>query len=779
MSSESLPVKKHSFPVGTSSFAQLVRRDNGEHVNYFIDKTLFIQRILEDPNTSVSLFPRFRRSGKSMNLDMLRCFFDIREREANHKLFQGLKIEKAVLANHEPCMKHQGQYPVIFLDFKKLSQSNFNEMYEQFKILVSELCEKHKYLIDSAKLDTFQKERIQAIRAGKANDGIYKNALKFLMQCLSLHYDGSKNIVLIDEYDVPFQRAIHQELYGKEKVNENYLAQLKDLFSVFLGDALKGNDAYLQKCIMTGIVRIAGAGVFSQLNNLTVYTIFDKPFSDCFGFTKVEVEQLVEAAFYDHPKKKEFMASLEGWYNGYRFGDVVIYNPWSVINACSDLKQDNIKDINYLKCYWLDTSNNELVRDKILNARNTKEAHEINETIAQLLSGGEVKKTINANLIFDSRIETIEHMWILLISTGYLKVTSFVPAAAGMINCSFAIPNVEVKSIYEQIFKDWIVREGIRDNSPLIAHLLKGNAKEFCEELEKFFKTTISVRDTSERKQHKKSIKDEKEDESYEAYYHGFMVGILGLSIYGAEHKVTLTSNRESGYGYYDLQLEPKNPTDPVYNKAVIFEFKRCLEEKHLDSEAKAALKQIKEREYETNLKERGIRTIVLIGVAFHKKRIKYQYTTLNAEQLRYKQPLSIPHSLFTNKPNAPVLSPATSKLPSLLSPKNPSPAAAATSLWPFFKKPSAAKPQPIALKPAEKHSLDIQATGPNEPEKKKSKLSLSKSARARVEDEEIEDVSPSPITGSPVFGESDSEAAHPSQEAKNKDTQPLVKKQK
>lgn len=656
----SSPKRIRKFPIGTSSFAELVSRKEDAYVNYFVDKTLFIQQLIESSG-KVLLFPRFRRCGKSMNLDMLRCFFDVREKEINRKLFEGLKIERARLSGNEPCMNYQGQYPVIFLDFKKLSQSNYKEMYEQFKMLLSDVYGQHRYLIASPKIEKYQKEMIQAVIERKADDATYKNALNHLMEYMHHHHDNKKVIILIDEYDVPFQRAIHQGLYGKEDVDKEYLKGIKDLFSIFLGDALKGNDKYLEKCVMTGIVRIAGAGIFSQLNNLDVWTIFDKKFSDCFGFTEEELVHLLEET-----SNREKLAQFREWYNGYRFGNSIIYNPWSVIKCL---------DRNKFDTYWLDTSNNDLVREKILNCRNTQEAHEINETIGLLLAGSEVKKIINESLIFDSRTETVEHLWILLLSTGYLKVNNIVPTGAGIITCTIAIPNIEVKSIYEQIFKDWLAREGIKEDSPLITHLLKGNAKEFCEELEKFFKHTVSVRDIFERKKQRKASKEEKEDEDYEAYYHGFMVGILGLSIYGAKHKVLLTSNRESGHGYYDLQLEPKNPADPIYNKAIIFEFKRCLEEKDLEKEAKVAFKQIKEKEYETNLHERGVKTIVLIAVAFHRKKLKHKHEEVSTDKLNYKK---VQLSSIVN-PSISIVSALPAAVPSTasLSLMKPAPAAA------------------------------------------------------------------------------------------------------
>ncbi len=667
----SSPKRMRKFPIGTSSFAELVSRKDSAYVNYFVDKTLFIQQLIESSG-KVLLFPRFRRCGKSMNLDMLKCFFDIREREVNRKLFEGLKIERAIVNGNESCMNYQGQYPVIFLDFKKLSQNNYQEMFEMFKTLIRRLYEEHDYLLKSPNLTEAQKGRINAIINEKANDASYKDGLRELIEFVYRHYNNKKLIVLIDEYDVPFQRAIHQGLYGKEDTDKEYLKEIKSLFSVFLGDALKGNDKYLEKCVMTGIVRIAGAGIFSQLNNLKVHTILDKPFSGCFGFTKMEVEHLVKEVLINYPKVEEFMVALEKWYNGYRFGDEIIYNPWSVIRACDDLLQQNIKDINHLNCYWLDTSNNELIRDKLLNCRTTEEEREVNELIATLISGKEAEKTLNSNLIFDSRIESIEHLWVLLLSTGYLNIVANERTADDQLKCKLAIPNREVRVIYTQVFRDWAKKKGISSDSPLIKYLLEGNAEDFCKELDGIFKKIVSVRDTIEKQPGKKGSKEEKktkDDETFEAYYHGFMVGILALSLNANYHKVMLTSNRESGYGFYDLLLEPKSVNDQTYNKAVIFEFKHCHEEKDLEKEAKLALKQIKEKEYETNLKERGVKTIVLIGVAFHKKKLKYKHEEMSTNKLIYKkaQVSDAVVPLLSSVPSSIATVPALPKMPSKL----------------------------------------------------------------------------------------------------------------
>lgn len=593
---------KH-FPVSESIFKELVKKEDNNYYYYFADKTLLIQEILEN-HRRVTLITRPRRFGKSTNMSMLEYFFDIRKADESLELFKGLKIENAHLSNGKSCMEYRGKYPVIMLNFKILGQSNYAEFLEMFKKMLSKLYLEHDYLLESEKLTSAEKNICEKIINDQAEERDYKNALNHLIANLRRHFN-QRVIVLIDEYDTPFQRAIHTGLHLKD--NGNYFENLKILMGTFLGEGLKDNED-LENCVMTGIVRISGAGIFSQLNNVDVWTVLDEKFSEHFGITEKELELLLKDA-----NRKSEIKQFSHWYNGYQFGKTIIYNPFSIIKSL---------DRNNFDSYWLDSSNNQLIYDSLLKPQGEIERLEINQTIASLMAKNDVTKIISNSLVFDSKINSMEHLWTLLISAGYLKVKSAIRINdTTKATCTLQIPNQEVWNIYNDVFTLWIKEFGIREDSSLMNHLLSGNAEKFCEELKRFFIQVISFRDISE----KQIFTDQ--DAKYEAYYHGFMVGMLGLSMYRS--KARLISNRESGYGYYDLVIEPRDIQDPIYNKAIIFEFKRAESDENLSHVAEAALAQIKKNHYATDIFARGIKQIVIIGAAFCGKQLETCYEIL------------------------------------------------------------------------------------------------------------------------------------------------------
>ena len=432
--------------------------------------------------------------------------------------------------------------------------------------------------------------------------------------------------VLIDEYDTPFQQAIHQRLKSNSKPplsaiqnNEetktvDYFDALKTLMGTFLGDGLKDNKD-LETCVMTGIIRIAGAGIFSQLNNVDVWTVLDEPFSEFFGFTQEELDQLL----IETGKTSESKQFAE-WYNGYEFGGKIIYNPLSVIKS---LDRDKFAN------YWLDTSNNMLIHDSLLKPRQESDKQIINEAVATWISGQAVEKSVDEHLVFDGNLNTLEHLWILLISSGYLKVVSK-NAEAENFQCSLQIPNKEVFHLYQKVFVEWLYTFGVSEESPMIQHLLRGKAEDFCLELQKFFLVTLSVRDGL-----KDAVK-QNDEERYEAFYHGFMAATLGLSL--SKTHAILKSNREGGHGYYDLMLSPRDPHDFVYNKAIILEFKRAEKNEDVGKAADLALNQIIAKEYHTNIVERGVKEVVLIGLAFYGKHLEFRHKMISANKLKIKK---------------------------------------------------------------------------------------------------------------------------------------------
>ncbi len=606
------------FPVSESSFAELVKKENGQHMYHFVDKTLFIKEILEKPRR-ISSITRPRRFGKSINFNMLGWFFDIRKKEVSQKLFEGLKIESAKLNNGKSCMDYRGKYPVISMNFKTLGQNNYEEFLGMFRNLVSTLYLTHDYLLDNDKLKKTEKTMFEKIMGKQADNDDYETALKKLMNYLH-RYFGERVVILIDEYDTPFQQAIHQRLKAKPKQKSadesDYFDALKTMMGTFLGDSLKDNED-LETCVMTGIIRIAGAGIFSQLNNIDVWTVLDEPFSEFFGFTQEELDKLLLETGKIAESKK-----FADWYNGYEFGGKIIYNPLSVIKSL---------DRNKFGSYWLDTSNNMLIRDSLLEPRDECDQLEINEAVATWVSGKAIEKSVGEHLIFDSNINALEHLWVLLISSGYLKVTSQnIDLPSNKIDCFLKIPNQEVLCLYRDIFTVWLNDLGVSEHSSLIQHLLRGEAESFCKQLQEFFKAVVSVREGS-----KKQVKTQGDDK-YEAFYHGFMVGMLGLSM--NKSNAILDSNRESGYGYYDLMLAPRDPNDSLYNKAVIFEFKRAREDEDIGKAAETALNQIIEKEYQTNIVERGVKKVVFIGFAFRGKLTSFCHKTYSTDRLKIKK---------------------------------------------------------------------------------------------------------------------------------------------
>jgi len=607
---------KRKFKIGDSNFRDLVeRRQDGEFKNHFVDKTLFIQQVLENQG-KVLLITRPRRFGKSTNLNMLKYFFSTDLAAATKDLFRGLKIEQAKLEEGQACMDYQGQYPVISLSFKDLKQENMEDFQIRFKYVIKRLYGDFSYLRESNILSEADKQITQSFIDHKADWGEYEGALQGLIDFLYQHHGSRKVIVLIDEYDVPFQNALHLRDYAKtaeeRSQGEKYLENLRKFFGIFLGAALKDNDQ-LEKCVMTGIVRLAGAGIFSDLNNLDVFTVLDAPFRDSFGFTEAELINLLTEC-----DKKNELEEYRRWYNGYQFSGQTIYNPWSVIKALSADK---------FAAYWLGTSNNDLIRSMLCNPKSPEDARKINSTVAELVAGFEVEKQIDAQLIFDNRTQSLEHLWILLISAGYLHVVKFTRNPQdGSLLCTLAIPNIEVKSLYSTVFLDWLREKGqLQNSSAMIEHLLKGEAEQFCQALQKIFLNVVSSRDAPHSK-------NEEDSTRYEAFYHGFMVALLALSQGKNQQEAMLKSNRESGHGFYDLVLEPKDNSGS-YSKGVIFEFKRAESEQKLKEEAKTALNQIKKKKYIADMANRGVGEIVCIGMAFYQKKLQWKIEFYNREK--------------------------------------------------------------------------------------------------------------------------------------------------
>jgi len=583
---------KH-FPIGFDDFAKLVHKEgSGEYSYYFVDKSLLIKDLL-NPTDDIILLTRPRRFGKTMNMSMLQHFFDIEHAAENRTLFVGLKVEDATVTldetTHLRCMNYQGQYPTIFITLKDCAFNTFGECYENIKGLIYEVYVTHNYLLTSDRLIDSEKAVFQRILNKSALDDEYNTALKSLCKYLSAHY-SRKVMVLIDEYDTPFQMALHKGYYD----------ELQPMMRTLIGGVLKGN-VYLEKAVLTGILRIAGAGIFSGANNVSAYTVLDERFSEHFGFTEDEVQKmLVDMEQYGLVNAQSKLEQVREWYNGYQFGKAIIYNPWSTMVCFSR----NF----HCDTYWVNTSDDKLLRDLLPQSSSA-----VQRCIRDLIAGEPAEVVVRKELRFDEELTPEKHVWSLLLSAGYLKVVASKSSDLD-VRCAVQIPNMEVGAVYRGVFKEWL--EGIMnvtERDTLIEYLLTGDAKKFGEGLKAFYMRTVSHFDVGSDK--------------IEAFYHGFMVGLVGLC--QMDHKTYLHSNKPSGLGRYDLVIEPKNVKHPKYNVGIILEFKRTLKKKELKSAAAEAIEQVKRLHYDTELRSRNVQNIVIIGIAFCGKVLEHSCESL------------------------------------------------------------------------------------------------------------------------------------------------------
>ncbi len=539
--------------ISNSDFGKFIKKDY-----YYVDKSLLIEELLNNQNELI-LLPRPRRFGKTLNLSMLKYYFDIRE--DNKDLFKGLEIEKRDIFN-----KHINKYPTIYLTLKEVKGLSWDKIYGSFKVEISDLYKEHKYLLKSNKLDNYDKELIDKIIRREVELQDYERSLYKLSEYMYKHY-GKEVVILLDEYD-----TVMNSFYDKDTYNN-----IASFLRGFIGSAFKDNK-YLSKGVITGILRIAKESIFSGANNIAVYNILDNDFSNKFGFTEDEVAKILK--YFDLENKAE---EVRNWYNGYTFGNNVIYNPFSIANYVQT---------KALKLYWLNTSNNSLIEDLLINSDES-----VKEKLEELIKGNSIKENIEESIIFNE-INT-RYLWSLLLFSGYLKA---IEAPNGKYILS--IPNREIGKLYNKIMEKYftdLVPElsNIMDN---ISHSLVSNDIEnFSKEFEKLLISKISSYDIGKRK---------------EGVYHV----ILLLSLLRLEHKnqYEVKSNGESGHGRYDICVIPKNKNKTGY----IIEIKVAKKNEDLKNKAEKAIKQIEEKEYTTELKNKSIKSIVLLGIAFEGKRI-------------------------------------------------------------------------------------------------------------------------------------------------------------
>lgn len=560
---------KRKIPIGISDFKELI-----QDKCYFIDKSLLIKEFM-DVNAKIVLIPRPRRFGKTLNMSMIKYFFQNTE-EDNRKLFVGLNIEK-----EKGLMEIQGKYPVIFLSFKDEKHLSFENLETSLKRLMSDIYLEHRYCLDNVNLHEVEIEYYNKVLRKELNLVELSDSLSKLSKFIYDYYK-KKVIILVDEYDVPIQAGY---------VN-NYYNEVIAFTRNFLSAAFKDN-IYLEKAMITGILRVAKESIFSGLNNLEVASILSYNFRDKFGFTENEVE-----TFLKDYEIIEDIKEVKNWYNGYIFCEETIYNPWSILNYVSKYKEG-------LKPYWVNTSSNDLV-----NILLAKGGEDVKKDLEYLIEDKEIVKYIDDNIVMSDIDKSSENLWSFLLFTGYLKV--FGKERQGLRDYyKLKIPNLEIKSLYISIIENWFNtsiskhKYGIMLNS-----LVSGDIKTFGKLLKQFVLNSISYFDVG-------GYEGEK-------VYHAFVLGLL-VSITDT-HEVL--SNRESGYGRYDVMIIPRNKEE----LGIIIEFKKLDidDVETLEETAESALKQIENRKYSNELIYRGINRIMELGIVFKGKEVFIKKRDLN-----------------------------------------------------------------------------------------------------------------------------------------------------
>ncbi|MCF7899804.1 ATP-binding protein [Candidatus Babeliales bacterium] len=554
--------KLKNMPIGISDFKELI-----ENNYYFADKSLFIKEII-NAAAKVLLLPRPRRFGKTINLSMLKYFFEKIQKNNNKNLFKYLEIEK-----EKEIMQLQGQYPVIFLTFKDVKELSWEGTIEKIKDLISIEFSKHDYLLESNLLKDFEKEIFKNIITRKAEQFNYENSLKNLSKWLTKFYN-KKTIILLDEYDSPITAGY---------IN-NYYKEIISFMRSFLSAGLKDN-SNLEKAVITGVLRVARESVFSGLNNLKVYSILDEKFSEYFGFLQDEVEEILK--YYDLENK---IKEVKKWYDGYNFGNHKIYNPWSILNFASDKGKFAI--------YWVNTSDNQLIRDLITNGDYT-----LKRDLGDIIDNKDNRHVINENIIFSDLENISESTFNLLLFSGYLTISDYsYNEDKKFFWGKLSIPNEEIAGLYNNIILYWFKKSiNMDEYNFMLTNLINGNIEEFEEYFSDFVISSFSTFDIPEKKS--------------ENIYHSLVLGML-ISL---RKDYIIKSNREGGFGRYDVMLIPKDK-----NKlGIIIEFKKTKPNETLDHAVQTALEQIKEKKYDQEFKDLDIKNILHLGIAFKGKEIK------------------------------------------------------------------------------------------------------------------------------------------------------------
>ena len=558
---------KKKLPIGISNFKEII-----EDEYYYFDKTEFIENLFEEVS-KIKLFTRPRRFGKTLNMSMIKYFFDIENKNENKKLFENLKISE------NEYFKKQGTAPVISISFRNYDESSWENGFEMIKNTISDLYDEFEFVKEN--LSARKKEKYDSILFNRATEATWKLSLLDLTKYLYEYY-GKKVVVLIDEYDQPI---IDSYVKG-------YYQEAISFFKTFYGVVLKDNN-YLEMGIMTGILRVAKENIFSGLNNLRVHTILDNRFTEYFGITESEVEKVLK----DFNLEFE-LQDVQKWYNGYLFGDIKVYNPWSIINFLNDEK---------LKPYWVNTSGNELIKLYLKKLKN-----EIFDDFSKLLNREEIYKRINENMTF-SNLESnySKNIWNLFFHSGYLTLAKKIEDD-GM--CYLKIPNEEILKMFSEMFIE-IYFEDYEKFLYMSNALREGNISDFEKYLKEVLLENVGIFDVSGIYR--------------EQFYHGLMLGIILI----LKNEYEITSNNFAGKGRYDLLLKPKNlekrKEGIILELKVVNAIENLSEDKifeKLENECDIALQQIEKKEYASVLKNSGVENVLKIGIAFFGKEVAVKF---------------------------------------------------------------------------------------------------------------------------------------------------------
>ena len=562
---------KKPLPIGVEFFREFKKNDY-----YYVDKTLFIKELI-DKKGKVNLFTRPRRFGKTLTLDMLRCFF---EEGSDPELFSGMKIMEA----GEKYTSMMGKYPVIFLTLKSAKTGDEKSAFVALRNVIAREFDRHSSVLESDALSSKDKSDFLKYRDRKEKPEQYTDSIKFLCECIK-KATGKDTIILIDEYDVPLESSFYDGYY------EHMVSFIRSLFE----NALKTNNA-LEFAVITGCLRISKESIFTGLNNLKINSIMTVNYGEYFGFTDDEVKATLD--FYDLSDRYD---EVRNWYNGYDFGGKNVYNPWSTIYYVDD---HVAKHDAFPVSYWANTSSNSIVRDLIERADNDTKGE-----IERLIEGGSIEKPVHEDITYGEIYKNQDNLWNFMFFTGYLKkIAERFDEDEKTTYVTMKIPNWETEYIYRQKIMNWFDQEIVQksDRSALFEAMKNGDAEGFEKEINKLLTPSISYMD------------------SYENFYHGFMVGILSGS-----HEYSVKSNRESGEGRSDILVK----TVDVFEKAFVIELKAVHRDKKkpvtaeiMDKAAEEAIKQIDDNSYVDALIEDGYGNIGRYGISFFKKRCRVLY---------------------------------------------------------------------------------------------------------------------------------------------------------